>query len=448
MRTIISNDITLLDCPAGLQGELISRLTIANPKYAEALERGRYTGNIPRTLRSYSIDAQGRFHLPRGFGRQFLTVASKYGVQPEILDQRRILEPVEFTFEGSLRDYQEKALADVLACSQGVLQAGTGAGKTVMAISSIAARKQPTLILVHTKELLDQWIDRIEQFLGIDAGRVGGGKFEVRTITVATVQTARKHLAELAPHFGFLIVDECHRTPSTTFLDCVSAFDCKFMLGLSATPYRRDKLTRLIYLALGDRVHEVDPAHLRKTGAILAPEIVARYTDFDFFGDPSTEYSTMISALAEDPDRNRQIATDVLEELRTGSGTILLVSDRVSHLEAIASILEGEGKTVAVLTGQTPKKRREAIVDDLAQGKVKILASTTSLIGEGFDAPGLASLFLCTPIKFSGRLIQVVGRILRPKDGKRPRLYDYVDKCGVLRASAKARARVYRNLAI
>ena len=138
------------------------------------------------------------------------------------------------------------------------------------------------------------------------------------------------------------------------------------------------------------------------------------------------------------------IAHDILNERKRDAGTLLVVSDRTAHLEALAGVLEGNGEHVAVLTGKTSPKRREQIVKDLARGKVRILASTTSLIGEGFDCPGLATLFLCSPVKFSGRLIQVVGRILRPQDGKRPRMYDYVDcLVGVLKASAKARQKVY-----
>jgi superfamily II DNA or RNA helicase len=368
-------------------------------------------------------------------------------LKPVYEDHRRVLEAVPFEFKGKLRPYQEKAVDDILKHDFGVLEAGTGSGKTVTALATIAARKQPALILCHTKELLNQWCDRIKQFLGVKAGKVGNGQFKVKTVTVATVQTARRHLEELKPHFGFIALDECHRVPSSTFKETISAFDSKYMLGLTATAYRNDGLDRLIFLTLGDRVHKMAPGHLRATKAILKPEVVTRKTGFTFGGDSSREYSKMITVLTQDRDRNRLIVRDVLEEADRTPGTLLIVSDRTEHLETLASILEGHGQTVSVLTGSTPKKRREAIVNDLAEGKVKALASTTSLIGEGFDSPGLASLFLATPVRFKGRLTQVVGRILRPQDGKRPRIIDFVDHLEpVLAASFRARQRVYKQL--
>jgi superfamily II DNA or RNA helicase len=169
---------------------------------------------------------------------------------------------VDFTFQGGLRDFQGEAVKDVLTRDFGTLAAPTGSGKTVMALYVVSQRQQPTLIVVHTKELLEQWVDRIQAFLGIPAravGRIGGGKQRVgEKITVALVQSLFKCAEDVAPHIGFLIVDECHRTPSRTFTEAVTAFDSRFMLGLSATPWRRDRLSRLIYWHLGDKVHEVD----------------------------------------------------------------------------------------------------------------------------------------------------------------------------------------------
>ena len=444
---ILDSHIRLRECPAPLMREITRSLEIRNPKFDEALRCGRWTGNIDEILEFYRYDSEGRLHLPRGFGPQFHRMAVEQGIQPLYSDHRRTLKPIVYEFTGKLRPYQQDAVDAILNRKQGVLRAGTGSGKTIIALAVVAERKQPTLIIVHTKELLDQWCVRVKQFLGIDAGKVGGGKFDIRHVTVATVQTARKHIRELVPRFGFLITDECHRCPCSTFLDCVSEFDCQFMLGLSATPYRRDKLTRLIYLSLGDQVHEVSPARLRNIGAILKPEVVTRETAYTFSGDATSQYSKMITDLAEDQPRNSLIVSDIRNEMERDAGTLLLVSDRTAQLEALTEALECKGKQIAVLTGKTPAKRREAIVEALDRGEIRILASTTSLIGEGFDCPGLSTLFLCTPIKFKGRLVQVVGRILRPKNGKRPRLYDYQDVHeGVLQCSSEGRQREYARM--
>jgi superfamily II DNA or RNA helicase len=319
-----------------------------------------------------------------------------------------------------------------------------------MALSVIAHRKQPALIVVHTKELLEQWVQRIESFLGIPAnqvGRIGGGRRIIgNKITVALVQTLYKCAEEAALYIGHLIVDECHRTPSRTFTEAVSAFDCKYMLGLSATPWRRDKLSRLIYWYLGDLVHEIEKEELIDTGDVLPAQVVIRETDFRPWSDPSTEYVRMLSELTEDPERNMLIAQDVTEEARNGGeGVCLVLSDRKAHCEAIQGLLAEMAVKSELLTGDLSNAERKRVVEDLNAGKVKVLVATGQLIGEGFDCKELSTLFLATPIKFDGRLLQYLGRVLRPAPGKdRARVFDYVDKkVGVLVAAAKTRRRVY-----
>lgn len=442
----ISNDLELSGIPDDFARILKDRLTIDNPAHRNAVQFGRSTRNIDRVLKMYATDAGGILRIPRGYGVQLHALAAMHGLKPRYMDDRRTLEPLDFCFCGSLREYQTDALRDILKRDFGVLQAGTGSGKTVMALAVIAERKQPALILVHTRELMNQWVERIEQFLGCSAGRIGGGFFDVQSVTVGIVNSVKKRLPDLVPYFGMLVVDECHRIPSTTFTTCISTFDARFMLGLSATPYRRDGLTRLIYLAIGDCLHVVDPERLKTIGAILAPEVVPRETGF-YFPRAADRYAKMLTKLALDLDRNMLIAGDVLKEVAENSGTVLLVSERTVHLQVLAEILEEHGEKVAVLTGKTPAFLREEIVKNVQAGSVRIMASTTQLIGEGFDCPGLTTLFLCSPIRFSGRLVQIVGRILRPLDGKRPKIFDYQDiNIGILKASAQARMRTYDDM--
>ena len=448
MLVQISKDLTLTDTPAELVKKIKESLTLSNPEYVNAMKYGRRAVRIAKYIKVFSGDRSGRLHCPRGYGVELHRLAKAAGEEIIYEDNRRELEPVEFSFSGELRPYQLAALESFSRPSQGVLEAGTGAGKTVMALSLIAERKQPCLVLVHTKELLLQWVDRAEQFLGVKAGQVGNGKFNIQPFTVATIQTARNRLDKLVHAFGHIVVDECHRAPASTFQDVVTSFDAKYLTGLSATPYRNDGLDRIINLTLGDVVHRVDPNLLRDTGAILKPEVITVETEFSFAGDASNEYPLMMTAVAEDRGRNNLIAECAQGELEQNSGTLLLVADRTAHLFALAEMLEEQGVDVAVLTGKTPTAERELLVEDLNAGKIKVLASTASLIGEGFDCPGLSTLFLCSPIKSKGRLVQIIGRILRPADGKRPRLYDFVDiKVGVLEHSAGIRQRIYDEMA-
>lgn len=184
--------------------EIKHYLTIENPQYLDAVKMGRWTKGIDPLLRFYQETDQG-LECPRGAARWIVETCRKQG-KVEIIDKRRTLPPVELTFHGKLRDFQQPAVDQCLQRDFGLLNAATGSGKTAMALYMIAARKQPTLIIVHTKDLLTQWRDRIKQFLGIDAGIIGGGKFDLAPVTVATVQSASKHnLAPLRRDAGFFI---------------------------------------------------------------------------------------------------------------------------------------------------------------------------------------------------------------------------------------------------
>jgi len=419
--------------------ELTTRLTMDNPAYAEAVKHNRYTGNIPRQLLFYEQE-QDSLTFPRGYARQACSIILSHGGKLRINDQRHILPAIPYRLKGNLRPYQKEAVSALLQRDFGVLEAPTGSGKTVIALAVLAERKQPALVLVHTKELLYQWRDRIRDFLNMEAGLLGDGNHDIQPVTIAIVNTARKHLEELPAHFGHLVVDECHRCPSAMFTEVVAAFDCRYMLGLSATPYRRDGLSRIIYLYLGDRAHRIDKKELQQSGAVLKPEVVWHKTAFDY--DYHDDYQAMLTILTENGSRNRQIIETVTGNL--DNGIALVVSDRVSHCENLADMLKRQGVKVVMLTGQTPTKERKALVEQVRTGNIQALVSTIQLIGEGFDCPNLSSLVLTTPIKYSGRLIQVVGRILRPAAGKKPVIFDFVDhQVGVLRASAKARQRVY-----
>ena len=451
MRVTISNKILLQGIPQSLERELTQRLTFQNPAYLEAKKMGRWLGNLNEYLSCYETTRSGLI-IPRGFARQLIGLCKQSGIQFEIDDQRRTLPQVDLEFQGTLRPFQQKAVKDVLSRDFGALSAPTGSGKTVMALAAIAKRRQSSLVICHTRELQAQWVARIETFLGIpssEIGIIGGGKKRIgEKITVGMVQTVYKCADEIRDHVGHLIVDECHRAPSRTFTEAVTAFDSKCMLGLSATPYRRDGLSRLIYWHLGDVVHEVKKENLIQTGDIVPAEVVIRKTNFKTSLDPSEEYSTMLTELTKDPERNQLIASDIAREAKNGGDICLALSDRKAHCETLRALLGLCNVPCEVLTGDVANGKRQAIIDRLNQGNVGVLIATGQLIGEGFDCKQLSTLFLATPIRFDGRVTQYLGRILRPAPGKdTAKVYDYVDAhVGVLKASARARQRVFKSI--
>lgn len=446
MNITISNNLILESIPDLLFKELETRLSFENPKWIENQKMDRWQGNTPQFLTFYQQDLDGNLIIhPRGFSRQLLKICKRLHVNYKILDNRRTLPEVGFNFQGTLKPFQEQAVEVISKREFGVLSAPTGSGKSPMALWLIAQRKQPALVVVHTKELLFQWQSRACQFLDIDKDEIGligdGQKTFGNRLTIGIVNSIYKLKMELVPRIGFLIVDECPHVSSRTLSEAVSAFDSRYMLGLSATPYRRDGLTKLIYWFLGDLVHKIDKPDLVQTGDLVPAKIVVRNTDFEPFFDPSAEYSKMLSELTGDPGRNQLIVSDVAKESRNGSGICLILSDRKCHCQVLQDMLRNRGIECELLTGDLANGERKRVVNGLNIGEIKVVVATGQLIGEGFDCKALSTLFLATPIRFKGRLIQYLGRVLRPAKGKdRAVVYDYLDKnVGVLRAGFRAR---------
>lgn len=453
MQCKIAHKLFLTDVPEPIKDQIMVELTLENPKWLENLKMGRTNYKVSRHLKFYSTRTNGGLILPRGYGGRLARICAGHGETVEYEDARRSLPEVEFTFCGELRPYQETACQAMLRRRFGTLCAPTGAGKTVCGLSLIAQRRQPALIVVHTRDLAMQWVERIEQFLNIPArkvGMIGSGKSTVgEAVTVATVQSVYSRAKDLKKRVGHIIVDECHRAPSRTFTAAVTAFDCAYSLGLSATPYRRDGLTQLIFWHLGEMHARIDGDDLMDSGAIMRPEICIRPTSFKCERAPTEEYGLIIADLTEDMERNSLIVDEVAREVASGRGVGLVLSDRKIHCRMLQELLEQRhGICGAILTGDTPLPERKRLVDLIQSGQVDVVFATGQLIGEGFDASNLTSLFLATPIKFSGRLIQYLGRVLRPAQGKaQPKVYDFVDeKVGVLDAAARARAVVYADI--
>ena len=456
MEFILSDKLVLrqIEDPRVMSDVKIA-LSRKNPQYVTLQRLGRWTGGVPEKLTFYEIDPEipDEIVCPRGFADPAYRICWQYNEKIHVIDRTRTLEPIEFTFQGKLRDFQETAVSGPLfKKTHGVLSAGTGSGKTVMGLYLIAVRQQPALVMVHTMELLQQWLERIETFLGIsqDAiGVVGGGKFRIgEKITVGLYQSIRKRVADLNLYIGHVVVDECHKCPSKTFTEAVAGFEAKYRLGLTATDYRRDGLGDLIFFTLGELRHTIAKAPLVASGNLVHAQVRCRKTAFETDLDASVNYPAVIKALSKDDARNRLICRDIAQEIETDAGGKLILTDRRAHAVTLQQMLhQNHSITAEVLTGTTPKSERERIVQGLGSGEIPLFIATGQLIGEGFDLPTLSTLFLAMPITFKGRLIQYIGRVLRPSEGKlKGVIYDYMDiLVGVLEASAVKRITYYRE---
>lgn len=451
MKIIVSNRLILRDVPDEIRLLLMERLEMQNPKWIENERMGRWNGETPPKLSFYKHKPPGGLIIPRGYIRTLILSCRKRNIAYEIIDKRRELETVDFNFQGTLRPYQRQAVQKLLSKDFGTLSFPTGSGKTVVGLYMIAQRKQPAIVVVHTRDLMFQWMEKITEFLNIskdEIGMIGGGKIQIgERITLAMVQTLYKCADNVSPKIGFLLVDECHRAPSRTFTEAVTAFDGKYMLGLSATPWRRDKLSKLIFWHLGDLHYKLERAELIESGDVLPAEVIVRKTNFRPYHDPSMEYTQMLAELVADDSRNHMIAEDVAREVRNHHGVSLVLSDRKAHCETLRVLLKYQHHIIAeVITGDLSTFERQSVLERLKRGEFKVLIATGQLMGEGFDCKDLTTLFLTTPIRFKGRVLQYLGRVLRPAPKKTAaRVFDYVDiHVEPLKTAAMERLGVYQ----
>lgn len=436
--------VNCYNLPPALLKKIKKDLTFDNPEYKSAMKQGRY---IPASLTSHITlfeMEKNEAWVPRGyiyFLQKWLR-ENKYEVK--VKDNTLRLKKLKLEFLGELRPYQNEAVKDGASYPVSVIEAATGSGKTCMAIWLIVKRQQPTLIIVHSKELLYQWQDQLLKFTGEQCGLIGDGKFKIKPITVGIINTVNKRVDDLIDHFGHIIVDEVHKCASKTYMDTLQNFPARHYLGLSATTFRRDGLGHTIFACIGPKKHTVDKKMLYETGAVLVPEVRRIETAFSYMF--TNDYSTMIRHLAEDHNRNSLICTTIHADFKKYNEPILIVSDRKKHCETIQKMLLNYYKIDAVvLTGTVKKTERQEIVQKLRKGELRIVIATVTLVSEGFDLPELNALFMMTPIKFAGKVIQLVGRIRRPSEHSQPRIYDFRDNyVNVLKYSGFARDRVYK----
>jgi len=433
------------EAPLALRQAVIQALTIPNPAYLEAEKHGYDTRELPAQLVYYSYTPDGALVVPRGAGRLVCALCEEHGIPYHIVDATHAAAPVYFEERVTLSSAQERAVSEVLQRRIGVLEAPAGAGKTIMAMALIARRRQPTLIIVHTKELANQAIARAVAVLGLDEaeiGLVGDGHCTVgERLTVALVQTLARGIPPALLDVGMVVLDEAHHAPAEQAAAVIGQFPATYLLGLTATPFRRDRLDQVIFWHVGPIVARIAKEDL--ADRLITPRIVKRDTGIRIAGDCFSQMETMIVG---DMDRNRMIVADVAAAVRSGRRALVL-SSRVGHVEQIAAMLAAAGVAVSALHGQLSQRVRTDVVARLAAGELQAVVATISLISEGFDEPGLDALFLVTPMSYGGRVVQALGRVSRTSPGKRDALVvDYCDDCRMLWSTWKNRRRVYERL--
>ena len=436
MKITISNDLYVEDMPEGIARRVCHELTAPNPEYTKRERLGKWLGDTVPELSLFCPGPDGSCTLPRGYAGRLLSLAKGCGTPVSISDKRLVLPKTDLTFGGELRDYQRRALDSMTKCADGVLVAPCGSGKTAIGMALIAHWRQPSLILVHTIDLLKQAREAARRWLGVEAGTVGDGKLDIRPVTVATVQTARKR-PELARLFGCVIQDECHHAPAVSFMETVQRFPAAYRYGLTATPKRDDGLERFMTAVIGPVRHEITQGELRAASVLVTPQIEFVRTAFYYHYDD--DWTDMITALTRDAGRNEMIYRVICQLLDDGR-RVLALSQRVEQCEALYRAINHFRPGEAALAVGTRKKERAEGIRRIASGEAQILFAT-QLADEGLDAPILDALILMTPQRSESRTVQRAGRVLRALDGKRqPLIIDLVDdEVGILRYQARSR---------
>ena len=452
MRATVAGTIALpMDmCPPKVLERLRRDLSFPNPEYIARQRMGRYVGGTPEQIECLLERADGWAELPRGAVVLLRRRMSAACITITFEDRRCLLPPLNLRADIELRPYQTEAVRCMVRGVQGSVVMPCGGGKTATGTAAIAAIRQPSLVIVHTHDLVDQWRGSIQRILGIKAGVVAGGVNEPGPITVATVQTLVRlepaAMADLAARFGCVITDECHHAPASTFQTVLAQLPAHFRFGLTATPEREDGLTPLLDLTIGPRLFEVGYQDLVDGGYLQAPEVRPVYSSFTFDYAGPEDHHRCLDALVRDEPRNDLVADLAAGEVRTGH-TVLVLSGRVAHCRRLGQLLRERGVAAEVLVGATGKKDRRSILQRLRDGQVPAVVAST-LADEGLDVPRLDRIVLAFPGRTRGRTAQRLGRIMRPHPGKDGAvLFDIVDAAvPTLLRQFRERRRLYRQL--
>ncbi|MGJ0372072.1 DEAD/DEAH box helicase [Aliarcobacter cryaerophilus] len=413
--------------------KLKSFASFENPQIKLLLSLRKPLYNTPKYLKGYEESSEF-LTLPRGLKEKLFEYLNYNLVKYKIIDNR-VFEKIEtkrilFT----LRAEQEDAIKEILKYDSSICVAPPGFGKTLIGAKIFEQRAVKTLIIVNKNMLLDQWISRFVDYFGYKKSDIGFlGKSQNRlngNIDIATMQSLN-NIPELVENYTQVIVDECHHIPALTFEQIVKNFKGKYILGLSATPNRKDELDPILYQQLGSISYEY------KKPKTHTNRLLVIKTEFTSSAD---NYAAIINELVSNEDRNRQIVKTIKENI---DRKILLLSDRIEHLNLLENILKEENIDFVSVHGSQNKKEQ---VENMQKVKTSsLILATSSFFGEGIDFPHLNTIIFATPISFYGRLIQYLGRIGR---GNQECLaIDFLDsKNAMLNSTYKKRLEGYKAM--
>ncbi|MDO9512212.1 MAG: DEAD/DEAH box helicase family protein [Bacteroidales bacterium] len=450
LEIVISNQIYLKR--AQLSRKLIvflrEQLNFYNSDFLAKKNLGKSTFNTEKFFKLIE-ESESEVMIPRGFSATLVQFCIKESIPFKIIDKREKKDFVDFESEIKLQDHQEIAIEKVREKDFGVIVSPPGSGKTVIGLEIIAEKRQPALIIVHRKQLFDQWIERIQNFLKIpkkDIGQIGNQKKKIgKHITIAMIQSLSRidDYKEISNAFGTIIIDECHHIPAKSFREVIVKFNAFYLYGLTATPIRKNNDQKLIFVYIGNILHQVNQQEFLAERNIKT-EINIKETElFAPFDYKIDKYETISRILIHDTQRNSLILNDI-EQNAERFKTILILTERKAHVDILNLYLKDKHETITI-HGDDSESARKSKIEQIKQGHFKLVISTGQYFGEGIDISNLECLFIVYPFAFEGKLIQYIGRIQRSK--KPPVIFDYRDsKIDYFEKMFKQRKRYYNKL--
>ncbi len=427
---------------------LKEELNFANSEFFIKKKSGKNTWGTQAYISCIDVTEE-EIVIPRGFAGKLIRFCNEQEINYDFKDYRKKLTPVDFIWNLPLRSHQNLAIEASSRKDFGIISAPPGSGKTVMALKIIASKQQPALIIVHREQLMEQWIERIQAFLGIpknEIGKIGQGKPKAgKKISVAMMQSLGKYIDKqdtrnFTQSFGTIIFDECHHIPAQTYRKTISKFCSYYQYGLTATPFRKGNDEKLLFAYLGEKIAEIKPLDMEE---YKRPRIVIRKTSLNIpFNSKTDTFETLSKILIHDSSRNRLILKDVEAELKLGK-KVVIITERKEHIDSLNQYLKQSFESIT-LSGEDTEANRHSKWKLLKEGNYQVLITTGQFFGEGSDLQNASCLFLVYPFSFKGKLVQYIGRVQRSE--KTPVIYDYHDyKIDYLNRLFLKRNRHYRH---
>jgi len=408
---------------------LKTELNFASTEFIIKTKIGRSTFGTDRYFK-FVEETESNVIIPRGFIGKLIRFCREKKIEHDFFDERKKLKEISLHFSAKLREHQQAVIDSISKKDLGVIVAPPGSGKTIVALKIISDKQQPALIIVHRKQLVEQWAERIETFLGIpktEIGKIGQVKSKVgKKITIATIQSLSKVLLKneadnILTAFGTIIVDECHHIPAETFRNTISKLQTFYLYGLTATPFRKYNDGKLIFIHLGEVIAEIKSSEISIS---QHAKIIIRITGLDVpFNSKTDHFETLSKILIHDSTRNKLIFQDVVIELKEGK-RVVIITERKEHIDSLHQYLRQSYETIT-LSGDDSESNRISKWKILKDGNYQVLITTGQFFGEGTDLQNANSLFLVYPFSFEGKLIQYIGRVQRSE--VTPTIYDYRD---------------------